>query len=238
MSARAVRWTRCRGRSRCSQRSPNARACRLPPSGTATTTTPPGASRRAAWRIASPGAGRCSSECQNTTAAHSPSISSIGSWRRSSRAAARSSPVAARPRRASASISVPSPAPTSRTGPGGAIASSRAGQAPARAAQQLVAEDAEPPARLRPVPRAVGAAQLLVGRPGVDRRRAARRAADPPAADGPRSARAAPRTRRTHASRSGDEQTATRSSAASRPSSRRWKSSGAIAAARGSSACR
>ena len=36
----------------------------------------------------------------------------------------------------------------------------------------------------------------------------------------------------------GDEQTAKRSSAASRPSSRRWKSSGAIAAARGSSACR
>ena len=69
-------------------------------SGTATTTTPPGASRRAAWRIASPGSGRCSSECQKMTAAHSPFTSASGSSRRSSRAGFRSSPVASRPRRA------------------------------------------------------------------------------------------------------------------------------------------
>ena len=103
-----------------------ARAWRLSVFGTAMTTTPPGSSRRAAWRIASPGSGRCSSECQNTTAAHSPLTSARGSSLRSARVGLRSIPVASRPRARRASISVPSPAPTSSTGPAGAISSIRA----------------------------------------------------------------------------------------------------------------
>ena len=113
------------------------------------------------------------------------------------------------------------------------------GQAASRAAQQLVAEDTEPPARLWPIPRAVGVTQFLVGGPGIARRRAAPRTADQAApTDSLVSERSpAPDTRPRHRILA-DEQTATMSRAASRPSSRRWKSSGAIAAARGSSAWR
>ena len=175
MSALAVRWTRCRGRSRCSQRSPNARACRLPAVGHRHDHDPAGRQQPRGVPDRLPRLGqmleRVPEHDRRPLAVHLLDRL-VGEGPRG--AAARSSPVAARPRLASASISVPSPAPTSSTGPGGAIASSRAGQAAARAAQQLVAEDAEAPARRRPIPRAVGAAQLLVGGPGIARRRAAR----------------------------------------------------------------
>ena len=72
----AERWTRWRGRSRCSQRSPNAGACRLSLLGTATAMTPPGLSRRAAWRIASPRLGqvleRVPEDDRRPFAAHRP----------------------------------------------------------------------------------------------------------------------------------------------------------------------
>ena len=58
-----------------------------------------GSERRAASRIAGAGAGRCSSECQNTIADHSPSSSSVmSSSRTSPRRESRSSPSASRPR--------------------------------------------------------------------------------------------------------------------------------------------
>ena len=125
--------------------------------GTAMTTTPPGRSRRAAWRMASPGLGRCSSECQKTTAAHSPLTSSSGSSLRSSRVGFRSRPVASRPSARRASIETcPSPAPTSSTGPAGAISSIRAACRPRSAAEDGVGAEVEAPLRVGSVPVAVG----------------------------------------------------------------------------------
>ena len=78
--------TRWRGRSSASHRSPNTRAWRLSAFGTAMTSTPPGASLDAACSTSSPASGRCSSECQKTIAAHSPSSSRSGMARTSGRA--------------------------------------------------------------------------------------------------------------------------------------------------------
>ncbi len=118
------RWTRWRGRSRWSQSSPKAarleaRRC----SGRRSRSRRRAAAGARASRIAAPGRGRCSSECQKTTAAQvavALDLPRAASSRKSARGAEpRSSPVASRPASWSASSSVPSPAPTSRTGPGG-----------------------------------------------------------------------------------------------------------------------
>ena len=62
-----------------------------------------------------------SSECQKMTAAQAPVISSISALRRFGPEAWGSRPTASRPWRAKASTRVPSPAPTSSTGPGGSV---------------------------------------------------------------------------------------------------------------------
>ena len=152
--------------------------------------------------MASPGFGRCSSECQNTTAAHSPSTSASGSSRRSSRVGFRSSPVASRPRARSASIRVPSPAPTSSTGPAGAISSIRAACRPRVRPRMVSAREVEATLRVGPVPVTVGRRQLLVGGRRVrgGRRRTPRSAC---AGAGARTARRRGRRTRCRRSRGG-----------------------------------
>jgi hypothetical protein len=84
---------------------------------------PPGARRWAASASACRGAGKCSSECHITMAAHPPSQSAKDPERTSGRLDSRSNPAADRPRRCRASSMAPSPEPTSSIGPGGLIAS-------------------------------------------------------------------------------------------------------------------
>ena len=141
---------------------PRPGGCRC--SGRRSTITPPGFSSRAASRIASPGSGRCSSECQRTTAAKvavaldlgERLVAEVGAVGVALEADGLAARCACR-----ASISVPSPAPTSRIGPGGAITSIRAASRP-RVRRRIAS-----PARQKrcpavgPVPVAIGRVELL-----------------------------------------------------------------------------
>ena len=130
-SARAGTWTRWRGRSSASQRSPNSRAWTLAGFGIATTITPPGHQQRAARSSAAPGSGRCSSECQKTIAAQRPLTRQLGGPRRrgeSSGAPAR--PPRGRGRRGVEQRPVTGPHVEDR--PGGAIWSRRTASRPRR----------------------------------------------------------------------------------------------------------
>ena len=83
---RVDRCTRCRGRSRCSQRSPKDFACTLSLFGTATATIPPGTTkaRRVLDRPDVDRAGARAS-ARRSTAAHSPVTSATDRSRKSSR---------------------------------------------------------------------------------------------------------------------------------------------------------
>ena len=163
--------------------------------GTATSSTPPGRRWRAAWSIAAPGRGqvleRVPEDDRRPAARRARSTSAS---RTSSRRESRSRPSASRPRARSASSSVPSPAPTSSTGPGGRepVDAARPGGRACGAAARRRPEkrpDSGPVAR-------VGALELLRAR-ATGRwwpRRRPRQRARPPS--GGARGRAQPRTRR------------------------------------------
>ena len=231
--------------SRCSQRSPNVSAWRLSLLGTATAITPPGESRRDACGDRVAGVGEMLERVPEDDGGPLASISDSGSSRKSSRAELRSSPTASRPRARSASIRVPSPAPTSRIGPAGAIASMRRARA-ARVRLRIAS-----PAKLNrcpslgAVPGAVGGGELRVGRPRAGRGRTAGLAPD--AAGEVLGLRSeglsapdtlVPGALDRHAQPAGARHTAQTSSASSRPVSRSSKSPGSIAAARSSGTSR
>ena len=229
--------------SRWSQRSPNRRAWIEAVLGTATTRTPPGTSRRAASRIAVRGCGRCSSECQKTTAAHpSPrGTASIGSSRKSSRMAPALEPGDRRPRATSASSERPLAGADIEDRPRRCDLVEVAGEQAAGAPEDRVSGEVETTAPVPgSVPVAVGRLELFVVRKRIGGRGAACGAARSPveAERATIEGRPAPEARLRRLHRRGRRQTAQRSSASARPWARSSKSSASIAAARGSSSPR
>ena len=120
-SAGAGTWTRWRGRSSASQRSPKSpRLEARPGSGSRSPATPPGSSRRRrALELPRPRRAGARASARRRPRRTVPSRSASSTARTSARWDSRSSPSAARPWAASASSSAPSPEPTSRTVPGG-----------------------------------------------------------------------------------------------------------------------
>ena len=113
-------------------------------SGPRSTITPPGVSSRAASRMRRAGSRQVLERVpEDDRRPLAVDLAASGSSRKSARRGSRSRPIASRPRARSASSSVPSPAPTSRTGPAGAIASMPRRERPRVRREQRVADERE-----------------------------------------------------------------------------------------------
>ena len=134
--------------------------------GTAITSTPRGASSAAARSISSPASGRCSSECQNTIAAQAALqiLEPDGADVRASGVAFETEGLASASDQRVEQGSVA--CANVENGAGRRDSIETPGQTAARAPQDRVAETREATGR-RPVPVAVGRAQLGLGRPRI-----------------------------------------------------------------------